>query len=58
MTHIGDDMKMQTGRTKVQNEGGQVEVRKTGIGRNQGRGGGREMLKRSENGGESLAMTA
>lgn len=60
MILIGAGMKTWTGRTTAQNGGGGVEVRKTGIGRDQGRGEGREMLRGSEKEGESifLAMTA
>lgn len=60
MILIGATMKRWTGRTTVQNRGGGVEARKTGIGRDRGRGGERELLRKSEKEGESifLAVTA
>lgn len=56
MILIGAGMKKWTGRTTARNGGGGVEMKKTGIGRDQGKGGGREMLRESESEGESICL--
>lgn len=55
MILLGVSMKTWTGKAAAQNEGGRVEAKKTGIGTDQGRGEGREMLRGSEKGGESIS---
>lgn len=54
MIFTGAGMKKWIGRTTAQKEEGRVEMRKTGIERDQGKEGGKEMLKGSEKGVKNI----